>query len=97
VVKGTTGTHYPSLLDNGYVMAPHLRDLRSKRRVGGRKQGRPANVDFDLLAKVVAEGHDKELETGVQTVLEELKTDPITEIKVSAHANYDKTDGLGGK
>ncbi len=39
----------------------------------------------------------QQLETGVQTVLEELKANPIPEIPIPAYPNYHKNDGLGRK
>ncbi len=42
-----------------------------------------------------ADGHDKQLETGVQMVLDELKANPIPEFKIPSYPNYHKADGLG--
>ena len=50
---------------------------------------------MELLPKDVAEGHDKQLETGVQMVLDELKQHPVPTIPVPAYPNYHKEDGLG--
>jgi tricorn protease len=47
------------------------------------------------LPKDFAAGHDKQLETGVQIVLDELKAHPIPAIPVPAYPNYHKDDGLG--
>jgi tricorn protease len=47
------------------------------------------------LPKDVAAGHDQQLETGVQTVLDELKANPIPEIPIPPYPNYHKNDGLG--
>lgn len=43
----------------------------------------------------LAAGHDKQLETGVQIALEELKQHPIPSIPARAYLNYHKEDGLG--
>lgn len=57
--------------------------------------GIPPDVEVELLPKDVAEGHDKQLETGVQMVLDELKEHPVPTFQVPAYPNYHKDDGLG--
>ncbi|HWG19824.1 MAG TPA: hypothetical protein VG225_04775 [Terracidiphilus sp.] len=58
-------------------------------------RGIPPDVEVELLPRDYAAGHDKQLEQGVQLVLDELKANPIPEIKLSPHPNYHKADGLG--
>lgn len=58
-------------------------------------RGIPPDVEVELLPKDFAQGHDRQLEEGVRTVLEELKTTPIPEFKVPPYPNYHKNDGLG--
>jgi tricorn protease len=52
-------------------------------------------VKVEDLPKDVAAGHDRQLETGVQMVLEELKAHPVTAIPIPPYPNYHKGDGLG--
>jgi len=52
-------------------------------------------VQVEELPKDVAAGHDLQLETGVQLVLDELKANPVPEIPVPQYPNYHKSDGLG--
>jgi hypothetical protein len=47
------------------------------------------------LPKDVAAGHDKQLEAGVQLVLEELNAHPVSAIPIPPSPNYHKNDGLG--
>jgi tricorn protease len=86
---------YPSLLDGGYVMAPRyaIYGLSGDWEVENR--GIPPDVEVELLPKDYADGHDRQLEEGVRLVLEELKANPIPEIKVPPFPNYHKSDGLG--
>ncbi|MGA7857754.1 MAG: PDZ domain-containing protein [Terracidiphilus sp.] len=86
---------YPSLLDGGYVMAPRyaIYGLHGDWEVEG--HGVAPDIDVDLLPKDVAAGHDEQLETGVKTVLDELKANPIPAIPVPPYPVYHKTDGLG--
>src|SRR6266568_4978700 len=86
---------YPTLLDGGHVMAPRYAIYGLKGDWEVENHGIPPDVAVEELPKDVAEGHDKQLETGVQMVLEELKANPIPEILIPPYPNYHKTDGLG--
>jgi tricorn protease len=87
--------NYPSLLDGGGVMAPRwaIYGLNGEWEV--ENKGISPDVEVDLLPKDFAEGHDRQLEMGVHVVLDELKTNPVPEIKVRPSPNYHKNDGLG--
>jgi tricorn protease len=86
---------YPPLIDGGYVMAPRyaIYGLHGDWEV--ENHGIPPDVMVEELPKDVAAGHDQQLETGVQTVLDELKANPIPEIPIPPYPNYHKNDGLG--
>jgi tricorn protease len=86
---------YPTLLDGGYVTAPRyaIYGLSGDWEVENR--GIPPDVEVELLPKDVADGHDKQLEEGVRLVLEELKANPVPDIKPPTPPNYHKNDGLG--
>lgn len=86
---------YPPLLDGGYVMAPRYAIYGLKGEWEVENHGIPPDVEVELLPKDVAEGHDKQLETGVQMVLDELKEHPVPTFQVPAYPNYHKDDGLG--
>ena len=86
---------FPSLLDGGGVTAPRyaIYGLHGDWEV--ENHGILPDITVDLLPKDVAAGQDQQLETGVQTVLDELKANPITPIPVPPYPNYHKNDGLG--
>ena len=86
---------YPSLLDGGYVMAPRYAIYGLKGDWEVENRGIPPDVAVEELPKDIAEGHDKQLETGVQMVLDELKANPIPDIPIPPYPNYHKADGLG--
>jgi tricorn protease len=88
---------YPVLLDGGYVMAPRyaIYGLHGEWEV--ENHGIAPDLPVEELPKDVAEGHDRQLETGVQVVLDELKANPIPAIPIPPYPNYHKTDGLGNK
>ena len=86
---------YPPLLDGGYVMAPRYAIYGLKGDWEVENRGIPPDVTVEDLPKDAAAGHDLQLETGVQMVLDELKAHPIPDIPVPPYPNYHKTDGLG--
>lgn len=86
---------YPSLLDNGYVMAPRYAIYGLQGDWEVENHGIKPDVDVDLLPRDVADGHDKQLEVGVQMVLDELKSHPVSDIPIPAYPDYHKSDGLG--
>jgi tricorn protease len=86
---------YPTLIDGGYVMAPRyaIYGLHGEWEVENR--GIPPDIPVEELPKDVAAGHDRQLEVGVQEVLDELKAHPIPDIPIPPYPNYHKSDGLG--
>jgi tricorn protease len=86
---------YPPLLDGGRVTAPRyaIYGLHGDWEV--ENHGIAPDLPVEELPKDVAEGHDRQLETGVQTVLDELKAHPIPAIPIPNYPNYHKNDGLG--
>jgi tricorn protease len=86
---------YPTLLDGGYVMAPRYAIFGINGDWEVENRGIPPDVEVELLPKDYADGHDRQLEEGVRLVLEELKANPVPELKVPPYPNYHKNDGLG--
>ncbi|HUN86696.1 MAG TPA: PDZ domain-containing protein [Terracidiphilus sp.] len=86
---------YPPLIDGGYVMAPRfgIYGLHGEWEV--ENHGISPDITVDLLPKDVAEGHDRQLETGVETVMEELKSYQPPTFTIPPYPNYHKSDGLG--
>ncbi len=86
---------YPSLLDGGRVMAPRyaIYGLNGDWEVENR--GIAPDVPVEDLPKDAASGHDLQLETGLQLVLDELKAHPVPNIPIPPYPNYHKNDGLG--
>ncbi|MGD0096059.1 MAG: PDZ domain-containing protein [Terracidiphilus sp.] len=86
---------YPTLLDGGYVMAPRYAIYGLNGDWEVENHGIAPDVPVEDLPADEASGHDRQLETGVQMVLDELKAHPIPEIPVPPYPNYHKNDGLG--
>jgi tricorn protease len=88
---------YPQLLDGGNVMAPRYAIYGINGDWEVENHGIAPDVDVEELPKDVAAGHDRQLETGVQMVLDELKAHPVPEIPIPPYPNYHKNDGLGNQ
>jgi tricorn protease len=58
-------------------------------------RGIAPDVTVEDLPRDAAAGHDVQLETGVQMVLDELKAHPVPEIPIPPYPHYHKNDGLG--
>jgi tricorn protease len=86
---------YPPLIDGGGVTAPRyaIYGLHGDWEV--ENHGVAPDVTVEDLPKDFAAGHDKQLETGVQMVLDELKEHPVPTIPVPAYPNYHQNDDLG--
>jgi tricorn protease len=88
---------FPTLLDGGGVTAPRYGIYGINGEWEVENHGITPDVAVEELPKDVAQGHDRQLEAGVQLVLEELKAQPVPEIPVPAYPNYHQNDGLGNK
>ena len=86
---------FPRLLDGGSVNAPRYAIYGLNGEWEVENHGVAPDVMVEDLPKDAAAGHDRQLETGVQMVLEELKAHPVPEIPVPPYPNYHKGDGLG--
>ena len=86
---------YPQLIDGGSVTAPRYAIYGLNGEWEVENHGVAPDVMVEELPKDVAAGHDRQLETGVQMVLEELKAHPVPEIPIPPYPNYHKNDGLG--
>jgi tricorn protease len=88
---------YPTLLDGGSVTAPRYAIYGLNGQWEVENHGIAPDVPVEDLPKDVAAGHDRQLETGVQLVLDELKAHPVPEIPIPPYPNYHQGDSLGNK
>jgi tricorn protease len=86
---------YPQLIDGGSVTAPRYAIYGLNGDWEVENHGIAPDVAVEDLPKDVAAGHDRQLETGVQIVLDELKAHPVPAIPVPPYPNYHKGDELG--
>jgi tricorn protease len=86
---------FPTLIDGGSVTAPRYAIYGLNGDWEVENHGIAPDVAVEDLPKDVAAGHDRQLETGVQMVLDELKAHPVPAIPVPPYPNYHKGDELG--
>ena len=86
---------YPQLMDGGSVTAPRYAIYGLNGEWEVENHGTAPDVAVEDLPKDVAAGHDRQLETGVQMVLDELKAHPVPAIPVPPYPNYHRGDELG--
>ena len=86
---------YPQLLDGGSVTAPRYAIFGLSGDWEVENHGIAPDVPVEELPKDFVAGHDLQLETGVQLVLDDLKAHPVPQIPVPAAPNYHQNDGLG--
>jgi tricorn protease len=86
---------YPQLLDGGSVTAPRYAWFGLTGQWEVENHGVAPDVVVEETPKDVAAGHDRQLETGVQIVLDELKAHPVAEPQIPPYPNYHLNDGLG--
>jgi tricorn protease len=88
---------FPVLLDGGSVTAPRYAIYGLNGEWEVENHGIAPDVPVEDLPKDVAAGHDRQLETGVQLVLDELKAHPVPEFPIPPYPNYHKGDALGNQ
>jgi len=79
---------YPSLLDNGYVMAPRDAIYGLKGDWEVENHGIPPDIEVMMDPKLVREGHDPQLEKAVETVMQLLKEHPMPEYVRPAYPDF---------
>jgi len=79
---------YPSLLDNGYVMAPRWAIYGLKGDWEVENHGIAPDIEVMMDPKLVREGHDPQLEKAVETVMEMLKEHPLPEYPKPKYPDY---------
>ncbi len=86
---------YPRLMDGGSVTAPRYAIYGLNGQWEVENHGIAPDIDVDITPKDFAAGRDPQLETAVQTVLDELKAHPLPTNPLPKYPNYHQGDGLG--
>lgn len=85
---GITG--YPPLIDGGSVTAPSLAFFTTDGHWGIENEGVAPDVEVAMDPKTWREGHDPQLEKGVQVILQGLAEHPLSKPKVPPFPDYYK-------
>ena len=83
---GITG--YPPLIDGGSVTAPSLAFFTTDGHWGIENEGVPPDIEVEMDPKAWREGHDPQLEKGVETILLELKKHPLPKPRIPPFPDY---------
>ena len=79
---------YPGLIDGGSVTAPHFAFYTPEGEWEIKNHGVAPDIEVELDPKAWREGHDSQLEKGVQVLLEELQKNPPKPHRRPAYPNY---------
>ncbi len=79
---------YPSLLDDGYIMAPRWAIYGLDGDWDVENHGIAPDVEVGMDPKLVREGHDPQLEKAVETVMQLLKEHPLPEYVRPAYPDF---------
>jgi tricorn protease len=86
---------YPTLMDGGGVTAPRYAIYGLNNDFEVENHGIAPDLPIEDTPRDFNAGHDVQLETGVQTVLDELKAHPIPAIPIPPYPNYHPSDDVG--
>ncbi len=81
---------YPTLIDGGYVTAPHFAFYTPEGAWEVENVGTPPDVEVDFDPAAWRKGQDVQLEKAVQLAMEALKKNPPKQPKRPAYPNYHK-------
>jgi len=79
---------FPELMDGGFVMAPNVAIWNPNGEFDVENRGIQPDIEVELDPKAVRQGHDPQLETAVQVVLDELKEHSMPRPKRPPYPNY---------
>ncbi len=83
-------SQYPTLMDGGNVTSPNFGFFNPDGQWDVENKGVKPDVEIELDPKLVAEGHDPQLERAVAIALEEMKTDPVPEPHRPPYPNHQR-------
>ncbi|HUJ21145.1 MAG TPA: PDZ domain-containing protein [Bryobacteraceae bacterium] len=79
---------FPELMDGGYVMAPNFAIWNPNGQFDVENHGIQPDIEVELDPKAMRQGHDPQLEMAIQVVLDELKENPVPQLKHGPYPNY---------
>jgi tricorn protease len=88
---------YPSLLDNGFVTAPHFAFFTLDGTWDVENHGVQPDIDLELDPAEWRQGHDAQLEKAIAVVMDELAKNPPQPVKRPAYPDYSKYSSAHAK
>jgi tricorn protease len=79
---------YPSLVDGGFVTAPHFAFYNPEGQWEVENVGVTPDIEIEWDPAMWRQGRDSQLEKAVETALEELKKNPVKRPQRPAYPNY---------
>ncbi len=79
---------FPELMDSGRVTAPNAAIWNPNGQYDVENRGVAPDIEVELDPKAVREGHDPQLERAVQVIMDELRKNPLPELKRPPFPNY---------
>jgi tricorn protease len=79
---------YPTLIDGGFVTAPHFAFYTPDSQWEVENVGVPPDIEVDLDPAAWRQGHDTQLEKAVEVALDLLKKNPVKWPKRPVYPNY---------
>ena len=86
---------YPDLMDGGTVTAPRFAFFSPEGQWEIENHGVPPDYEVDMDPKLVAEGHDPQLEKAVSLTMEALQKHPVAVPKKPEYPNYNRSTATG--
>ena len=89
-------SQFPTLMDGGTVTSPNFGFFNPDNQWDVENKGTPPDIEVELDPKLVAEGHDPQLERAVAVALEQLKAHPVPQPMRPPYPNYQRPATNGG-
>jgi tricorn protease len=88
---------YPALMDGGAVMAPSAAIWNPNGTYDVENRGIAPDIEVDQDPALVRQGHDPQLEKAIEVVMEELRANPLPQLKRPAFPNYQKKESTASR
>ena len=88
---------YPTLLDNGFVTAPHFAFFTTDGTWDVENHGVQPDIDLELDPAEWRQGHDSQLEKTIAVVMDELSKNPPQPVKRPAYPDYSRYSSVHSK
>jgi tricorn protease len=88
--------NYPPLMDGGTVTAPSFAFFNAEGQWDVENKGVAPDIEVEQDPKLVAEGHDPQLERAVAVAMQQMKEHPVPEPRRPTYPNYNRPTPASG-